>query len=73
MKTRLILVPAYSEGIKGDAHVEISVQCLECKHIHTGYFTCAAFPQGIPAKIFTGKFDHRNEYPGDKGIRFAKK
>jgi hypothetical protein len=73
MKTKLISVPMYSEGVRGDALVKVSVQCLSCKHIHKGYFTCAAFPKGIPDKIFTGKFDHQKQFPGDKGIRFEKK
>ncbi len=32
--------------------------------------TCLAFPAGIPAKILEGGFDHREAFPGDKGIRF---
>ncbi|MCW8858054.1 MAG: hypothetical protein OQJ95_11870 [Kangiella sp.] len=46
-----------------------SYQCLICKHyIGVGY--CAAFEDGIPAEIMTGKFDHHKAYEGDQGIRF---
>jgi len=32
---------------------------------------CDAFPDGIPDEILRQGFDHRNEYPGDNGIRFV--
>ena len=32
---------------------------------------CDAFPDGVPDAIFLGGFDHREEYPGDGGIRFV--
>jgi hypothetical protein len=31
---------------------------------------CAAFPERVPNEIYLGGFDHRNEFPGDQGIRF---
>ena len=31
---------------------------------------CAAFPERVPREIYTGKFDHRNPFPGDNGIHF---
>jgi len=31
---------------------------------------CVAFPSGIPAAIFQGRFDHRRPYAGDGGVRF---
>jgi hypothetical protein len=32
---------------------------------------CPAFPGGIPPEIGHRGFDHRNEFPGDNGIRFV--
>ena len=46
-----------------------SVQCLECKH-YTGVNQCDAYPLGIPQIIFIGEHDHKEPYPGDKGIQF---
>ena len=53
---------------------EIS-QCIHgCKHFYglnderTGY-KCKAFKE-IPEEILFNKFDHRQEYEGDGGIRF---
>lgn len=33
--------------------------------------TCEAFPAGIPPEILHRGFDHRNEFPGDNGVRFV--
>ncbi|MBW8042457.1 MAG: hypothetical protein FVQ85_21015 [Planctomycetes bacterium] len=73
MKTRQISIPAYGRGVSGDALVRMSVQCLECKHLYKDVMRCKAFPKGIPDVIFSGGFDHRKKYPGDKGIRFEKR
>ena len=32
-------------------------------------YVCDAFPDGIPEEIAGGTFDHRNAFPGDRGIR----
>ncbi|MGV9772974.1 hypothetical protein [Streptosporangium sp. NPDC003464] len=32
---------------------------------------CDAFPDKVPDAIFLGGFDHREEYPGDEGVRFV--
>jgi len=50
-----------------------SDQCALCFWFigFTGVATiCYAFPDGIPDKIITGIFDHRDEHPGDGGIRW---
>ena len=31
---------------------------------------CDAFPEGIPDAVAPGGFDHRQEYPEDRGVRF---
>jgi len=44
-------------------------QCIACKHWVRGG-VCQAFPQGVPDAILTNEHDHREQYPGDNGIRF---
>lgn len=46
-----------------------SDQCLGCKHFLLND-TCDAFPEGIPAVILHGRYDHKQSYPGDQGITF---
>jgi hypothetical protein len=46
--------------------------CHKCTHRATLY-TCSAFPDGIPARIMTGKFLHTKSYAGDHGIQFSPK
>jgi len=43
--------------------------CLNCKHL-LWKRSCAAFPKGIPDKIWIGDDSHRKPYPGDNGIQF---
>lgn len=46
-------------------------QCVKCKHLSSEKpQTCKAFPDGIPRKILLGKHNHKNYFPGDRGIRF---
>ncbi|MBA4389208.1 MAG: hypothetical protein C0404_14640 [Verrucomicrobia bacterium] len=52
--------------------------CFECKHRHGGKKmgeneTCAAYPGGIPPTLLFGIMQHREPFPGDKGIRFQRK
>ena len=46
-------------------------QCNNCAHLIPVTITCDAFPNGIPKEIHINKFDHKNPYPGDNGIRFT--
>ena len=46
-----------------------SEQCVLCTHYHVNE-TCDAFPQGIPAPIRSGAFDHTKPYPGDHDVRY---
>lgn len=50
--------------------LQVLGMCLACKWKAKGSNTCKAFPGGIPDPIQWGDFDHRNEWPGDGGIRF---
>ena len=47
----------------------LPIQCINCRHFEKED-RCKAFPDGIPAKVFTGEHDHREPYPGDNGIQF---
>ncbi|MBR6447762.1 MAG: hypothetical protein IKS74_04745 [Methanomicrobium sp.] len=52
--------------------------CDYCKHYQKakserkGGPCCDAFPDGIPEYIFDA-YDHRDPFPGDKGIRFEER
>ncbi len=42
--------------------------CRFCKHLHNfiGEATCAAFPEGIPEEILSGKALHKQPFPGQE-------
>lgn len=55
------------------------MQCMVCVHYRSPLDsphddapaqTCDAFPQRIPDPIWTMRFDHRQPYPDDQGIRW---
>lgn len=51
----------------------VQPQCIACVHmtsLEPELETCAAFPDGIPRRIWQGEADHREPYRGDNGIRF---
>lgn len=51
---------------------EMPSQCLYCVRRNdpgaNGAQTCAAYPAGIPARIWVNAADHRNVQPGDHGL-----
>ncbi len=42
--------------------------CRFCRHLHNfiGEATCAAFPEGIPEEILSGKAIHKKPFSGQK-------
>jgi len=72
MRTEKTMVPAYGDGILGDAQIDMSIQCLACKNLRNNMTTCRAFKDGIPEKILIGKFDHTRHFKGDNGILFER-
>jgi len=51
-----------------------SPTCVTCRHLSPGgERVCAAFPEGIPEVIWMGDDDHRQPFPGDHGIQYARR
>lgn len=56
---------------EGDTTAITPPQCSVCANlIDPELWQCRAFPDGIPAAILTGAFDHTKPYLGDHGVRF---
>jgi len=51
-------------------------QCVTCTRMLSWMVTgqpaasCEAFPGGIPDAVWTNTYDHRQEMPGDHGLRW---
>ena len=45
-------------------------QCATCKHAIPMSLACKAYPNGIPKEIISGRWDHREHFPGDHGILY---
>lgn len=48
----------------------LCVACQRLRPFRDGRMICAAFTNGIPTPLLEGLADHRQPYPGDRGIRF---
>lgn len=46
-------------------------QCVLCKHLRPGEYSCKAFPTGIPENVLLNQTDHRRPVEGDKGVRWS--
>lgn len=56
----------------GDDDYALS-QCVTCLYKFVTGAACAAFPDGIPDAILANVHDHREPYPGDRGIRYKER
>ena len=60
-------------GDEAQEWTELPPVCAFCAHWKGDpdrYRVCAAFPDGIPEEIWTGRNTHQQHYPGDHGIHF---
>lgn len=51
--------------------------CFDCARFHepgvkdgVPFYTCEAFPDGIPTEILVTQHDYDQPYPGDHGLRY---
>ena len=51
-------------------HLPLCATCVHFNDDNPEDETCAAFPGGIPDAILRSEADHREPFPGDRGIRF---
>jgi len=48
---------------------QLTSGCATCAN-YLGELCCLAFPDGIPADILDGDFDHTQPHEGDNGVRY---
>jgi hypothetical protein len=55
--------------------VSVDYPCKTCKHLKLFSYPvcCAAYPDGVPQEILTGKEKHKKPYRGDNGIQYEKR
>jgi len=55
--------------------MQYTPQCMICKHLvvpeEQAPYTCLAFPEGVPDAALKNEVDHRQEMPGDNGVRWT--
>jgi len=57
---------------------QAQAQCSACRHFRSAFSVsppaedsfCAAFPGGIPDKVYGNELDHRQPIAGDNGIHW---
>lgn len=70
------IVPTYDRGpngeptVLGDSRRAFSAQCANCKRLRYN-LGCGAFRGPIPDAILDGEHDHREPFPGDRGLLYA--
>jgi hypothetical protein len=63
--------PTDKHSMDVDPSLRLVGICHDCRHrSKKNMMRCEAFPDGIPAEILVGTFDHHKPYKGDHGIQF---